>query len=106
MQHIFNIAIEVEDERIKDTIESAARESLINKLVKDCEVAVFTHRQTWQSREATDTNRDGITSYMVDIVDDFLERNKDEILDKAANRLSEKLLRTKKGQALLGKDDG
>lgn len=96
MQHIFNIAIEVEDERIIQSIEKSVEEKVckeISKRIEDCicEKSYYGRVNNYKPLEAMITSR----------IDAILADNKDLILEKAAEKLAEKLARSKDGKAIL-----
>lgn len=94
MQHIVNIAFDFDDEKIKSIVEDAVSnelDSIIRKIVLDhiapISISVYgdVKRRNW----------DVFDIKTREIIEEFLEANKDEILDKAATKLSESYKRTK-----------
>ena len=94
MQHIVNIAFDFDDEKVKSIAEDAVSnelDSIIRKIVLDhiapMAISVYgdVKRRNW----------DAFDSKTREIIEEFLETNKDEILDRAATKLSESYKRTK-----------
>lgn len=94
MQHIVNIAFDFDDEKVKSIAEDAVSnelDSIIRKIVLDhiapISISVYgdVKRRNW----------DTFDSKTREIIEEFLEANKDEILDRAATKLSESYKRTK-----------
>ena len=53
---------------------------------------------------AAKNERYGLESWVGNKIDDILKEYKDEIIEAAADKLAERLAKTKKGKALLGED--
>lgn len=95
MQHIFNIAIEVEDERIIQSVEKNVEEKIVKTLTDKIENRIcarsYYGRVDYKPLEAMIAAR----------IDVILADKKDFILEKAAEKLAEKLARSKDGKAIL-----
>lgn len=94
MQHIVNIAFDFDDEKVKAIAENTVShelDSIIKGIVLDhiapISISVYgdVKRRNW----------DTFDSKTREIIEEFLDANKDEILDKAATKLSESYKRTK-----------
>ena len=94
MQHIINIAFDFDDEKVKAIAENTVAkelDSIIKGIVLDHIAPV--KRISWGNGKAYDWGAfDRRTS---EIIEKFLADNKDEILDRAATKLSESYKRTK-----------
>lgn len=107
MDHIFNIAIPVEDERIVAYVEQQAEKQIIDDLRKDVEMALFERRNKsyWSQNEKTlnelQRQRCGKTDYFKDIIRSYLDELKPIIIDAAAKELAVRILRSKAGKELL-----
>lgn len=90
MEHIVQFAISIDDDRIKRNIENSVEKQVTNKIKGDCMKALVGKKSI--------TNCD-YTQKLKEMVDDniqnFLAENKDEIIKISADKLSEKLSRTK-----------
>lgn len=96
MQHIFNIAIEIEDERIVQSIEKNVEEKAV-KMITDkiedriCEKSYYGRVNNYRPLENMVASR----------IETILADHKDLVLEKAAEKLAEKLARSKDGKAIL-----
>lgn len=90
MEHIVQFAISIDDDKIKRNIENGLEKQVTNKIKGDCMKALVGKKSI--------TNCD-YTQKLKEMIDDniqnFLAENKDEIIKIAADKLSEKLSRTK-----------
>lgn len=100
MQHIFNIAIDMDDRRIVDAVSEKAEEEILKKLLGDVESVIFDHRG-WKSSETDPKMRDGLSRLVTEKFEEFLNENRDEIFDRAGKHLADKLSRTKAAKDLL-----
>ena len=98
MEHVFNIAINVEDQKIIDTIMASS----VKQIEKNIQQAVVDKLFSgWNRLHAT--LEDPLSSFARGIVEDFLESNKEAIIDSAARYLAEKLARTKAAKELVNR---
>ncbi len=90
MEHILQFGINIDDERIKSTIEAKA-EKIVNEIVKKDIIEALTGNRdnsTWDySRK--------LQNLVNDTIEKFCDEHKDVIINLAADRLAEKLARTK-----------
>lgn len=96
MQHIFNIAINVEDERIVESIEKSAEEQVIKEITKQVEDRIC--ERSYYGRV---NNYKPLENMIASRIDAILDDNKDLVIEKAAEKLAEKLARSKDGKAIL-----
>ena len=97
MQHIFNIAINMDDETIKRQVAEKAEKEIMANLQREVGRVIFArnsyahngyderHLSDWAKRQ----------------FDDFLANNKNEIIAGAAKELADRLARSKAGKAIL-----
>lgn len=97
MEHIFNIAINVEDEKIANSI-SANVENQVYKLISD-EVKSIIYERSWGSYKQYNNNP--LKELVVGQIDKFLNDNKGTILETASSKLAEKLAKSKAGKELV-----
>ena len=97
MQHIFQISIDIDDERIRNAIAESAEKEIIKKLTVDVEKILYNH--SWGT--PGENNRRGLSDFAEDKIDDFLEACREAIISEAAERLAGKLAKTKKGKEIL-----
>ena len=96
MQHIFNIAIEVEDERIVQSIEKSVEEKVCKEISKKIEDCIY--EKSYYGRI---NNAKPLENMIASRIDAILADNKDLVIEKAADKLAEKLARSKDGKAIL-----
>lgn len=89
MEHVVQIGIGIDDDRIREVIESKAEKEIMEELKTAATRAVFKYDE-WR-RQPTRCP----TEFFTERVDAFLDKNRDELLRLAADRLAEKLARTK-----------
>ena len=100
MEHIVQFGISIDDSYIKQQVEDSAKKQIIDEIKQDVCNKLFT---SYYHTNATPN--DPLSSFSINIIDEFLEKNKEVILEKAAKHLADKLSRTKAGKALLEKGD-
>ncbi len=101
MEHIVQFAIGIDDEAIKRNIETNAEKTVIDNITKDitsliCDGGYYNSFQPY-SRE----NLGKLKAMVERRVDVVIESHKDIILEMAADKLADKLARSKAGKALL-----
>ena len=73
-------------------MEERAAEQIIKDIEKELELTMFDH---YYGHEPNANHRTGLKEFVVKRVDDFFAENKDELLDRAAKVISDKLYRSK-----------
>lgn len=100
MQHIFNVAIEFEDEHIQQVIYKQAENEVIKKVILDVENAIYNH-SCWNKNDSSERNRRGVTQLIMDYTDQFFTDNKDAIIKETSKILADRLSRTKVAKELV-----
>ena len=103
MQHIFNIAVEFEDEHIQNMIYAKAEKEVIKKVIQDVENAIYEH-SCWNKDDSSERNRRGVTQLIKDYTDKFFTDNKDAIIKETSKMLADRLSRTKAVKELVNGD--
>ena len=98
MQHIINFAIEVEDDRIVQAIEKNVEEKVIKTISERVEDCIC--NRSYYGRV---TDYKPLENMIVTRIDAIIADNKDFVLEKAAEKLAEKLARSKDGKAIFEK---
>lgn len=93
MEHIVTIAFDFDDKTVSDKIEATAAKVVIDKITHDIEGRIFT-KNGWGGGKI-DPQRDPLSSFTEKIVRDFLDDNKDNVIEKAAAMLADSYKRTK-----------
>lgn len=94
---IINIPLNIPDEMLENTIAKDYETKITERLTAEVRKAMCDH----------DTYRDqrrGLDTWVGSRIDDILKEYKDEIIESAAEKLAERLARSKKGKALLGEE--
>ena len=96
MEHIVQFAISIDDQTITERIEKNAEKEIIKHIEQQVRNGLF---ESYYSRDADEKR--GLNEYSKRLVENFLEKYKEEILEKTAIHLADKLVKTKAGKALL-----
>ena len=102
MEHIFNIAINMDDETIKRQIAEKAEKEIMANI--QCEVGQKIFERT--SYYAYGNNNKGynpncLSDWACNMFEEFMKTHKDEIIASAAKELADRLSRTKAAKAIL-----
>lgn len=103
MEHIVQFAIGMDDNAIKQRVEDAAVKTIIDNIQQEVRDKLFTPCDYSRSRSKPG---DPLSEYSKNLVNDFLSENKDELLDKAALYLADRLCRTKAAKDIISKNEG
>ena len=87
MLHIVNVAVSIDDEKIQNDVYDAALKQIVKEIEEEFRRVVFDDNPN--GRYA------GITPWTEEQFRRFLDKNKDNIVEKAAGILAEKLSRSK-----------
>jgi hypothetical protein len=96
MEHIVQFAIGIDDEGIKERITENAEKQIIKDIEQQVRNKLF---EPFYYRDADE--KSPLSDYSKRLIESFLEKHKEEIIEKAAVHLAEKLARSKAGKALL-----
>lgn len=97
MEHIVQFAIGIDDEGIRERIAENAEKQIIKNIEQQVRNKLF--ESPYYGRNADE--KSPLNDYSKRLIESFLEKHKDEIFEKAAVHLAEKLARSKAGKALL-----
>jgi ferritin-like protein len=98
MEHIVQFAISIDDDAIVKKVSENAEKKIIEDLKQQVANKIF---EAYYYNRNADPKHDKLSSFSENIVLSFLEANKDELLDKAAALLADRLARSKKGKEIL-----
>lgn len=90
MEHVLQIGISVDDDAIVRSVTEAAEKQIIKELKNDVEHQLFKFDRHWSGE-----TKCGIQDWVKEQVNDFLDVNKNEIIERAAWYLADKMSRTK-----------
>lgn len=98
MEHILQFGINIDDNAIIETVKRNAERAIIDMLKREVENAIFDSRYTYgRTRDARST----FSNLTQDVLNDFLNANREVILDRASTVLADKLARSKAAKAIL-----
>lgn len=97
MEHIVQFAIGIDDYGIKKRITEQAEKQIIQNIEQAIRDKLF--QSSYYGGHANE--KSPLSAYSERLIESFLEKHKDEILEKTAIHLAGKLARTKAGKALL-----
>lgn len=95
MEHIVQFGIGIDDNAIRNRIEKYAYKDVLDKLAQETIDTVFANTNAYSRENMRKT-------MMEKALRSFLEERKDEIIDKAANMLADRVRRTKKYREAMG----
>jgi hypothetical protein len=101
MEHIFNIAINMDDERIKEQIANKAEKEIMANLTKEVGQVIFERTSYYSYRDNKGYDPNHLSNWAKMQFEQFLKDHKDEIIKGAAKELADRLARTKAGKAIL-----
>ena len=95
---IINIPLQIDDEMINSVIAADYQAKIEQNLTKQVEAAIKNKSRSYYSK----TVGDGLFYMAEEAIDKVISEYKDEIIDRAAAKLAERLARTKKAKEILG----
>lgn len=98
-----DISFDVDIKPLSKEIAKKAEKALVKKLCDCAEAMIFTHQDSYYGyQQRTDPSaRNGLQDDMKLAIIDFMEKNKDEIIERTAENLTKRLASSKKGKAIL-----
>lgn len=87
MDHLVQFTISVDDAHIAQMVEKEAAKAMQDEVLKVCKSHIGCERDYWGNSEPGPMLKKAL--------DDFMKDNREEIIDKAADKLADKLSRTK-----------
>ena len=99
----FNVDIDPLSERIA----KKAEESLVDYIKQSAETIIFKHSNYYTTyRQPNDpSSRSGVNEPIMEIIKQFMDENKDEIIDRVAKNLTKRMAMTKEAKLLKEKLD-
>lgn len=102
--HIVNVAFDFDDDKVRKTLEESAEKKVIDNLLTDIKKAICSKSDNYWGYNAkvSDENfESGLKAIVYDEIERVLLDNKDTIIELAADKLADKLSRTKAAKELL-----
>lgn len=94
MEHIVQFAIGIDDNSIRERIEKRAEEQILKELTQDAKAVIY-KRNAYSNSFSNEP-----TLFFNDKLDAFFKENEDKIIKMAAERLADRLSRTKKAKEI------
>ena len=102
MDHIFNIAIHMDDEHIKQQVAAKAEKEIMSNLTKEVGRVIFEKTNYYYSHgDNKGYNENHLSNWTKMQFDNFLKEHKDAIIAGAAKELADRLARSKAGKEIL-----
>ena len=98
MEHIVQFAVGIDDDAIRKIVVANAEKEIIKDLKQDVANKLF---EGYYWNQNADPKKDPLSEFSKGIIEKFLKEHQEEILNKAAIHLADKLARTKKGKEIL-----
>lgn len=95
---IINIPLQLDEQKMEEVL---ARD-YENKITKEILSYLNKVLSSRSGRYATNSTLDGMSVFVKEQINDFLETHKDEVIKAAADELAVRLARSKRGKELLG----
>jgi len=96
MEHIVQFAIGIDDQKIIDLIERKAEKEIMGALFNKAADIVFE-----RNRYASQPNYDRLSDWTVSRLIDWMDAHQEEIIERTATVLAEKLSRKKMAKSLI-----
>lgn len=87
MDHLVQFTISIDDKHIAEMVEKEAANAMKDEVLKVCKSQVGCEANYWGNSEPGPMLKKAVDNFMAD--------NREEIIDKAADKLAEKLSKTK-----------
>lgn len=104
MEHIFNVAISMDDDHIKETVANKAEKVIMANLTREVGRVIFEKYDPYynNSRNTKEKgyNENCLSNWAKMQFEQFLKDHKDEIIAGAAKELADRLARTKAAKAI------
>lgn len=92
MEHIVQFAIGIDDEAIRKNIINGAEKQIIANIEQDIRKNIF---------NSSYYNKDVLSAFSEKCIEEWLDKHKDELLEKTAIYLAGRLVRTKAAKAVI-----
>ena len=87
MDHLVQFTISIDDKHIAQMVEQKAAKAMQDEVLKVCKSQIGCETNYWGNNEPGPMLKKAL--------DEFIKDNREEIIDKAADKLAERLSRTK-----------
>ena len=94
MEHIVQFAIGIDDNAIRQRVEQSAEKTIIQQLTNDI-------KKTFYETDYYGRPSNTPSEFILEKIELFLKDNRDDILEMAADKIAERLARSKRGKEIL-----
>ena len=108
MEHILQVAFQFDDEAVKKRLEDQCFEEVVDRLTKEYKkVAARDYRFNGYDRFTPEDKKienqfeQAVRADVLEAIESFCDKHKDEIIEAAAVKLADKLSRIKKAKEIL-----
>ena len=102
--HIVNVAFDFDDDKVRKTLEESAEKKVIDTLTNDIKKAICSKSDNYFGYNAKISDENftgGLKAIIYDKIDEILLDNKAEIIELTADKLAERLSKTKAAKELI-----
>lgn len=104
-QHIVNVAFDFDDDKVRKILEESAEKKVLDALTTDIKKSICKGADRYygyyETKSLDDSFKDSLHTMVSNKIDKVLLDYKDEIINLAADKLAERLSRTKAARELL-----
>jgi hypothetical protein len=101
MEHIFTIAINMDDETIKRQVAEKAEKEILANIQREVGQIIFERTSYgYYNSNKKGYNENCLSDWACNMFEDFMKKHKDDIIAGAAKELADRLSRTKAAKAI------
>lgn len=101
MQHIVNVAFDFDDKKITESIEDQVHKEVVDNITNEIKRIIY--KKNYYGHGYDDTNSEPLRKLVEKNVQDIMGTYKEQIIEMAANKLSDSLKRSKAVKEAVGK---
>ena len=99
---IINIPLQIDDAAFEGKLKEEYESQVLERIEQRLDRALMDHDDSWGTRRSAKEGLDKLVMYTVEKrVSDFLNENRDAIIEAAAKDLGNRLARSKRGKEIL-----
>lgn len=97
---IINIPLQIDELKMEEVLQRDYEGKILEEITKHIKTSLTKQAQTCYGDKVSD----GMRVLIEMRIDRFLQDHADEVIEKASNKVAEKLVRSKRGKAILGEE--
>lgn len=98
---IINIPLQIDELKMEEVLQRDYQGKILDRIESYIKNSLKSYSQRYYCNSEDNKVKDGMDELIMKRIDCFLEAHRDEVINSAGVALAEKLVRTKKGKALL-----